>query len=349
MEVKIIPKEKSTVEINLTLPASVFESYQDKAVLALQERMTIDGFRQGKAPLDVVKQHAGQGAILDEMAHLAIIDAYPKIIEEHKLDAIGRPTIMITKMALGNPLECTITTTVLPQVALPDYKKLAAKINGKKLENAEVTEAEINNAIKELLRFRAHHEMLETNPEAKISDVKDDALPELTDDIVKNYGPFESKADFIAKLTENMAAEKLERAKEKQRIDVMEAIVTETKAEVPEMLVDYELSKMLAQLEHDITRAGMTLDGYLKETGKTKDDLKKDWYAEGEKRGKMQLIMNHIALAEKIEIQEADIEHEISHIMEQYKGQPIDAENVRAYVISMMTNKKVLQFLEEQK
>ena len=32
---------------------------------------------------------------------------------------------------------------------------------------------------------------------------------------------------------------------------------------------------MLAQLEHDITRAGLTLDGYLKQSGKTKDDIKK--------------------------------------------------------------------------
>ncbi len=347
MDVKVTKKEKSTVEIALTLPAEVFASFETKALEEHRSRVKIDGFREGKAPLETVKTQVGDAAVMDEMAHLAVIAAYPKIIEQEKIDAIGRPSIMITKMAPGNTFECTITTAVLPTLAVPDYKKIAQKISIEKADT-EVAQAEIDAAIKELLRYRAHHEKLQANPESKMADITDDELPELTDEMVKTFGAFESKAQFIEKLSENMALEKKDRAAEKRRADILEGIVTDTKAEVPEMLVDYELSKMLAQLEQDITRAGLTLDGYLKQSNKTKDDIKTEWYAEAEKRAKMQLVLNHIAVAEKIEPTDEEVAHEVEHVKEHYQGQQLDEQNVRAYVVAMLTNRKVIEFLENQ-
>ena len=44
--VTITKKEKSTVEIDLTLPAAVFDAYENKAIEVLRERVKIDGFRK---------------------------------------------------------------------------------------------------------------------------------------------------------------------------------------------------------------------------------------------------------------------------------------------------------------
>ncbi len=348
MDVQVTKKEKSTVEIALTLPADVFAGFEQKALESLRDNVKMDGFREGKAPLDAVKKHVGSAALLDEMAHLAVIDSYPKIIEQEKIDAIGRPSIVIKKLAFGNPFECTIVTAVLPDINVGDYKKAAKKVMGEKMDT-EVPQSEIDSALKELLRFRAHHEKVATNPEVKMADIKDDELPELTDEMVKSFGGFESKAQFIEKLTENMAAEKIDRARDKRRADLLEAIVADTKGEVPEMLVDYELSKMLAQLEQDLSRGGITLDGYLKQSNKTRNDIKTEWYAEAEKRAKMQLVLNHIATAEKIAPTDEEVSHEVAHIKEHYGDKQLDEANVRAYVVSSITNKKVIEFLESQK
>ena len=52
----------------------------------------------------------------------ALEKEYPKIIKEHKIRAIGRPEIALTKVAENNPLGFKIKTSVLPEIALPDYK-----------------------------------------------------------------------------------------------------------------------------------------------------------------------------------------------------------------------------------
>ena len=110
--------EKSRVEIKATIPAEKFDSYKAKALESIGKSAKIDGFRPGHVPANVVEKHVGDGGILDEMAQLAIMDAYPAILADSKIDAIGRPEIAITKIAMNNDLEFTVTTSVLPTIAL---------------------------------------------------------------------------------------------------------------------------------------------------------------------------------------------------------------------------------------
>ncbi len=95
--------------------------------------------------------------ILEEMAEQAIQKIYPSILEEHKIDAIGRPQIAITKIAKGSDLEFKIHTAVLPEMDLPDYKKLAQTQNKKEEFNKEIVvdEKEVDKTILELRRMRA--------------------------------------------------------------------------------------------------------------------------------------------------------------------------------------------------
>mgnify|MGYP000078266370 CR=1 FL=1 len=59
----------------------------------------------------------------------------------------------ITKIARGNPLGFVIKTAVMPEVTLPDYKKIAAA--ERKEESTDVTEEEFNQAILEIRQMRA--------------------------------------------------------------------------------------------------------------------------------------------------------------------------------------------------
>ena len=62
-----------------------------------------------------------------------------EIPDDEKLDVVGRPELVITKMAPGSPVEFTAKYALLPEVGLPDYKKIAAEIAARK-EVVEVTE-----------------------------------------------------------------------------------------------------------------------------------------------------------------------------------------------------------------
>ena len=85
-------------------------------------------------------------------------------------------------------------------------------------------------------------------------------------------------------------------------------------------------------------------EDYLVHLKKTEEDMKKEWTKDAEARAKTQLIINKIADEEKINPEKADLEKEIDHIMEHYPD--ADRNRTIGYVEMVMTNEKVLEFLE---
>ena len=110
IEKKDIPK--GLVELKIVVDEKEFESYHAKAFSVVQQAVEIDGFRKGNAPEDLIVKKYGDMVILEEMANLALRDAYVKAVEEHKLNPISDPQVTITKIAKNNPLELTITVPV---------------------------------------------------------------------------------------------------------------------------------------------------------------------------------------------------------------------------------------------
>jgi FKBP-type peptidyl-prolyl cis-trans isomerase (trigger factor) len=341
--------DKSRVEIKAIIPAEKFDSFKTKALTNIGSVTKIDGFRPGHVPASVVEKHVGDAGILDEMAQLAIMEVYPTILAGHAIDAIGRPEIHITKVAMGNDLEFTVTTAVMPTVALADYHKIAKKANSEKNE-VTVEESEIEAAMKELRQMRAHNELHEKGVEHHDHDhtkMNDKDLPELTDDFVKTLGKFEGIEDFKTKLTENLLKEKNIRESEKKRIMLIDGIIAESSIDLPDMLVDFELDKMMQQFIHDISMMGMTMDDYLKRIEKTEADLKQDWYENAVKRAKMQLILDKVAENERLAPTDAEIQLESEKILEMYKDQADVSEGrVRTYVTQILTNAKAFEYLE---
>lgn len=337
---------KSQVAIDVVIPADTFESYREKALKNAGEHIEIPGFRKGKAPLNLLEKEIKPMALLEEMAGLAIDEHYPKIIVDEKIDAIGRPMINITKIAAKNDLEFTATVAVLPVVKLPDYKKIAAKENGKKAE-VTVTDEELEGAIKELKKAREHneiHQRGEKHDHAEFEKQEFDAT--LTDEYVKQLGPFESVADFKEKFRENIKMEKQGREREKARIAIIEEIANATEAELPDVLVQNELEQLVARLQADIAQAGIPFDEYLKHIKKTEEDMRKDLLPDAEKRSKVELIMVKIGEAEKLSAKDEDIERETKHLIQTY--QDADPLKARMYVSHMLMNEEIFKFLESQ-
>jgi len=136
IEIKLLPG--SEVEIIGEISAEEFEAGRGQVIKELSEKIKIDGFRPGKIPENILIENIGEQEILEKMAIVALQKEYPKIIVEKKIKAIGRPLITITKIAANNPLGFKIKTFVMPEIELPDYRKI------KILEKiAEATKMEI--------------------------------------------------------------------------------------------------------------------------------------------------------------------------------------------------------------
>lgn len=343
---KVTKLPKSEVEIEGEIEADIFESFFEKALKKLGENFELDGFRRGKVPESVLASKIPEIKILEEMAELALSEHYPKIITEEKLDAISRPEISITKLARKNPLGFKIKTAILPEIKLPLYKEIAKEVIAK-ITDAEkdtsVSEEDLENTIMDIRKSRAPKKHVAEGIEKE--EAKEE-LPEFNDEFVQALGPFKDIPDFKEKLKENIRLEKENQLKEKTRLKIIEKIIDESTLELPEILVEIELDKILYRMESDITQMGLKFEDYLKHVNKTKEDLRKDFRIDAEKKAKLGLILNEIAKIEKISPDEESVEKEVAHMLQHYKD--ADPERARLHAENVLTNEKIFQFLESQ-
>lgn len=340
MKLDIQKGEKSDITITGELAADIFDSYEDKALAHLGDHMEVPGFRKGKVPKNILKKSIPEIRILEEMAELALAEAYPKIIVDNKIDAIGRPEISITKIARGNPLGFVIKTAVMPDVSIPDYKKIAKA--EAPAEAITISDKELEKAIEELRTMRA--KQIASNTEKKEGEEAKLELPPLDDAFVQALGgQFKDVAEFKDKLRENMKLEKEREQESKRRMSLIEKILEKAEAAIPGVLADQELDRMMMQLKNDIARAGLSFEDYLKHIKKEESDLRTEWMPDAEKRVKIELILAEIARKEDIKPDQETLEHELEHLMEHYKD--ADKERARAYLEHMLTNEKVFEYL----
>jgi trigger factor len=372
MKTTINKLDKSEVEIIGVLEVAEFEKFEGKALERVGERLELPGFRKGKAPTEIVKGNVAEMELLEEMAELALSENYTKILEENKIDAIGRPQIAITKIGKGSPLEFKIVTAVLPEIKLPDYKKIAKGEIAKGDYTKEITvdEKDVEKTILELRKMRAeqnrgaqtkqennnhegHENMTEeehakahAEPVTPTDEIPESEYPAFDDEFAKSFGKFENVEAFKEKIRSNMKMEKEVIQKDKLRLAIVEEIVKLAEGEIPNILIESETDKIMYRLEADITGAGLKVEDYLKQINKTESDLRNEWRPDAEKRAKLQMIIHNISEKENLKPTEEEIEKDVTQITEMYKdADPIRA---RAYVEQMLENEKVFSFLEKQ-
>ncbi|MDQ3014649.1 MAG: hypothetical protein M3Q73_02205 [bacterium] len=350
-KIEVKKLENSEVEITGVIPAEALVSYRKKALRTIGENVNIPGFRKGHVPEKVLVDKVGELYILEEAAELALKDTTPEIIQNNTPTYVGRPRLSITKIAPGSPLEFKINVDVMPEVTLPDYKKIAKTEMATKADKIEVTEKDLVDVIAEVRKQRAHHAYHLAHKDDTEHKHTDDEIekfmPEFNDEFVKTIGAFESVEDFKTKAKENLQKEKEQRAHEKKRGELLEKLVSETKLALPESIINAELERMFAQFENDIKGVGLKVEDYLKHIKKTPEDLIKDWKPDAEKRAKLNVILEEIAKVEKIEPEADKVKEQVEHLVKHHK----DVDRVRAqlYVEHTLRLEKTIKFLEEQK
>lgn len=329
----------SQIEIEAEIPHEIMEGYRTKALTKLNGEVSLAGFRSGHIPEKVLVDAVGELKVLEHAAELAFPDVLLALYNDHSIQAVGQPNVSITKIARGTPLAFKVTTAVLPEFDLPNYKKIAADVMSKTHEAEAVTEKEITDVLEELRK----------NVAAKNGkDPKDAAsLPPIDAAFAKEVGGFDSLEALKAKVTENMTEEKKFRAREKNRLELVNALTTPINVEIPEVMIEGELERMLARFNDDINRMGIKPDDYLTHLKKTREDLRKEWRADAEKKVKLDLLIAHIAKNEKLHADPEIVKKEATHLLSHHKD--ANPERINSYVEMVLTQEKVFEFLESQK
>ena len=345
----VTEKPGSEIEIIGDIPTDVAHEYRIKAMKKVQKTLELPGFRKGHVPDEIVLANVGESALMQETAEQAISEAYAGIVEEKKLDVVGRPAVTITKLAPGNPIGFKITTAVYPAIKLPNYKKLA-ETEVKKHEDPDsvsVTDEELGAELERLRGILAQAEAVGGEGDSEGDTEKapqEQKLPDLDDAFAQKLGAFKDLADLKEKISTGLTMEKKQKAYEKRRLAIADAIIAQADVVVPTVFIEGEVSQMVASFEERVVRAGMTMEAYLAQVNKTLEELRKEWRPDAEKRAKLQLIFNEIAQKENLTPNAEKLEREVNHIKEHYPD--AHEHSIRVYVAAQMTNDLVFRFLE---
>lgn len=186
----------------------------------------------------------------------------------------------------------------------------------------------------------------------KIKEVYERQLPEINREFAKSFGS-NSVDGLKENIKKGLTAEKQRKAGQKAEIEMLDKIIEKTKfGDMPEILIRNEAENMIAELEAAVAGQGGKFEDYLSHLNKTRDRLALDLLPDAVKRVKTSLLIREVALAEKINAEDGEIDKEIEHILDHYKDSKGIEEKVkspahREYLRNLIGGRKVIDKLKE--
>lgn len=422
---KVLNDKVEDRQVFLTIemePAEV-EKALEEAYVRLVNKVSIPGFRQGKAPRTVLEQHIGKDGLLDDALSDLLPKACDKTIKERQIEALARPVISITQTEPVVLFEATVP--LLPQVKLGNYQRIRIKPERVKLGNNEV-----NAVVEQLRQQRATFEPVERPVKAKdslvldissnienkpfiteagvpyqvifdtdfpapgfakqllgmkrgkekefklrladdyfekeqagkevlfkvkITEIKENKLPELNDDFAKGLA---ADIETIDSLRERIAADLKLKAEEKAMTEheerVIDAVVKLSEVKFPPILVDVEVDRMTSQELQYWQRAAKSREEYLGRLKETPEkELQDKFRPAATKRVIVSLVLDKIIETEKVEATDAEVDAKIERMTEN-AGEKKEAQQKllnnlqpRERIKQMLTTEKAVRRLVE--
>ena len=135
------------VELTISLGTEELKAAEQVALTKLAKEVKIEGFRKGKAPLELVAAQVDQTILGQETLENALSKAVAEAFLKEDIKAIDQPEVDVKKFIPGTELEFTATTEIMPKVELGDYKNLKVK-----KDTVEVSKEEVSETIDQILK-----------------------------------------------------------------------------------------------------------------------------------------------------------------------------------------------------
>ena len=119
-------KEKNQVELTIEVGKEEFEKAMEQAYRKNVGRMSVPGFRKGKAPRKIIEKLYGEGVFFEDAVNMCYPEAYDKAVEESKIQPVDHPQIMVDDIS-PEGFTFKATVTVKPEVKIEGYKGLTVE------------------------------------------------------------------------------------------------------------------------------------------------------------------------------------------------------------------------------
>jgi len=315
MKTEVQRLEKSKIKLTVTLPAEEVEEAFKKAVAEAAKTAEIKGFRKGKAPLAEVEKHLDQGKLNGQIINLLVPTAYTKAIKQKDLKPITDPRIEIKKFARGNEFIFEVEISEAPEVDLGDWEKALKSLSQKsKIETAAtITEAK-NKA---------------QNKEVAVSPWGANPPKARQERAATNHRDSETNPKTITTDT------------------ALKTVTDEAKIEVPQMLIEDEVNRMLTRLYDHLGTLGLSPEDYLKNHGQTKETLRLEYAEQARSILKTEFVLSKLSEELKIEVKDEEIEQAIKAVNDEKTRESLKAPQNRTYIKAIIRKTKTMEKLVE--
>ncbi len=373
----IVNQPKSVVEIEITVPWEDIQKTWDETLTRMSQEVEIAGFRKGQAPTVMVEQSLGS-KLTDEVFKLVMPQALIEALKDSNIIPIDYPKYKIISFQKGTELKYSAQITQRPVITLRDYKAIKVQrpilkvVTGEdvnkiidelfkrwKLKNPQVQKSENQQPVQGASGSMSFNSSTDSASSLQVSSGSSIAQPSVVsqpavsasvseapdDNFAKAVGA-ENLVDLKAKIRQDLENE----AKYNNELDFEEAILQEvekiTQVDIPEVLIQDELNRMLVSLQRTVTERGMLLDEYLKNQNKTTEQLKSEWKPQSEKNVRMELGLSEIAKQEGISISDDELSSEIDKIQDSRIKSQFSQEEPRMHLRHALRQTKTLNLLK---
>lgn len=188
--------------------------------------------------------------------------------------------------------------------------------------------------------------------EVEVKEVKAKELPVLDDEFAKEVSEFETlealKEDTTKKLEEANTA----RAEREYEEAILSSVVENSKMDIPAVMVEQEIDRMVQNLAQRLQYQGLTLEQYFQFTGTDAEKMREYMKENAETKVKTELVLEALQKAEKMEVLDEELKEKASEVSKLYgandeKMVELLLQNQREALVADVMTSKVINFLKE--
>jgi trigger factor len=183
----------------------------------------------------------------------------------------------------------------------------------------------------------------------QVKKVNEVSLPEVNDAFVAKLGP-KTVADLKTDIRAQLEAEKANQAERMLENDLLGALAEKSKLDVPTVLVEEEVERMLAEEKQNLLYRGQTWQEHLEAEGKTEEEHRAEHTKQAEIRVKSGLVLGEVAQAEGIDVSEEELDQRIAQLKQQYSDPQMQTEldkpENRRDIASRILTEKTIELLK---
>ena len=313
MSLQVEKMEKNMAKLTIEVSAEDLDKAMQNAYQKAKGRISIPGFRKGKAPRKMIEQMYGKGVFLEDAANALIPEHYSKALAECDLEIVSQPKIDVTQVEPGKPFIFTAEVATKPEVTLGDYKGLEVPKS-----ETEVTDEEVEAELKK-----------EQEKNSRTITVEDRAAQNGDTATIDFEGFVDGEAFEGGKGTDyplTLGSNTFIPGFEEQLVGANTGDHVEVKVTFPEEYQAKELAGKEAVFQCDVKKIEAKElpeldDDFAKDVSEfdTLAEYKEDVKPQALKRIQTRLVLEKIAEVENIQPTEDEVNEEISKMAEMYK------------------------------